>query len=256
MASFIVENISQKRAGRHILHDVSFKAEYNTIVAFLGPNGAGKTTMIKTVMGLYSLQTTTQTPTIRLGEHDLVPLSVAERVQAGLVYVPQQTSLFRDMSVKNNLELVFSYHPYWKSRPRKTFIDQMHQLLALTNLQHTEHQKARLLSGGQQRKVEVVRALLMHPQVVMFDEPFAGVDPKSMYELKKLFVHIKDNGMAVILSDHHVDQLLSIAQHIYVMINGRIITSGTIQEIMKNNDLKEHYLGSQFYAEVVDRFLS
>jgi lipopolysaccharide export system ATP-binding protein len=251
-----VQNIQQRFGKQQILHSISFDAPQGTIIAFLGPNGAGKTTLLKTVIGLHPTLKDNEQASILLHNNDITHLPVHQRVFQGLVYVPQHTSLFQQMTVHDNLFLVYHYHPSWKNEDRATFKQEMNTLLANTFVEKTLYQQARHLSGGQQRKVEVIRALLMHPKVIMFDEPFAGVDPKSIYELKKLIVDMTKKDIAVIISDHNVDQLLSLADKLYVVMNGKVVTSGTIQDILKNKHLKERYLGSQFYDEVAKRFLS
>ncbi len=262
--SLKVSNISQSFSKKRILKDISFEATFGSVAAFLGPNGAGKTTLLKTVMGLHAPSTSLKKTSIWLGTQNITNLSVHKRVECGLVYVPQHTSLFAQMSVHDNLHMVYHYHPFWQNNSRPggpagaldLFKKEMYNLLKKINLEHALSQQARHLSGGQRRKVEIVRALLMHPKALLFDEPFAGVDPKSIYELKKIFVDLTKKNIAVVISDHHVDQLLSIATLVYVVINGEIITSGSIEEIMKDTHLKERYLGSQFHAEVAERFLS
>ena len=250
-----VSDLKQTLARRAILHGISFSAPAGTVIAFLGPNGAVKTTLLKTVMGLYPLAKR-ERGAILLNGTDVTTLPVHERVAHGLLYVPQFSSLFSQLTVWQNLSMVYDYHPHWRNEEKKAFENEVDTLLKQTNLEQCKHQKARFLSGGQQRKVEVIRALLMRPKVILFDEPFAGVDPKSIYELKKLFVEMAKNGIAVVISDHHVDQLLSIATSVYVIINGQVVTSGSIQDIMSNKHLKEQYLGSQFHKEVAERFLA
>ena len=255
--SLKVKNLNQILSGKRILTSISFEAPKNKIVAFLGPNGAGKTTLLKTIIGLHPISSIfAKEGSIILNDMELINLPVHTRVSHGLVYAPQHSSLFHQMSVRDNLYMVYHYHPFWEKRTKKEFAKKLESLLHYTTLEKTINQQAENLSGGQQRKVEVVRALLMNPRAILFDEPFAGVDPKSIYELKKLFSDLAKKGISVLISDHHVDQLLSIATMVYVVIDGKIITSGSIEDIMKNEHLKEGYLGSQFHAEVTERFLS
>jgi lipopolysaccharide export system ATP-binding protein len=252
-----VEHLFCIIGGKTLVNDISFQADGGKVTVFLGPNGAGKTTLLKAVIGLNrSALIQDKKSHIILDDKELLSLPIHKRVEAGLVYVPQQTSLFRYLTVDQNLNLVYEHHPYWQKQERSLFEQEKTTLLEQTTLIESRNQQTRLLSGGQQRKAEVIRALLMHPKVVLFDEPFAGVDPKSIYELKKLFTAIADQGIAVIISDHHVDQLLSIAQTIYVIMSGTVMTSGSIKEVLANQLFKERYLGSQFHAEVSERFLS
>lgn len=253
-----VVNLSQTFKKQRILKSISFHADLGNVVAFLGPNGAGKTTLLKTVMGLYqapAYDQATQTNLISINNKVVNDLPVHKRVECGLLYLPQQTSLFQQMTVFDNLKLVYEYQADWLNKPWATFQEEMEHWLEQTTLTAALNKYAGTLSGGQKRKLEVVRSLLMHPRAIMLDEPFAGVDPKSIYELKKIFTDMAAKDIAVIISDHHVDQLLSIAKLIYVVLGGEIVTSGTIKEVLENRFTKESYLGNQFYNEISDRFL-
>ncbi len=268
-----VQNLSQSIGRVQLLHGISCTAKDGTITALLGPNGAGKTTLLRSIMGLLPVP---KAPSLRqglggqAGAENLISFdgniinswTVAQRVSAGLVYLPQHPSLLTDMSVKDNLQLVFSYHKYWETslgdaavQAKATFLQERDRWLALTGLSEHLEKQAGVLSGGQKRKLEVVRALLMHPKVMLLDEPFAGVDPKSIYELKELFVTLAQSGVGLLISDHHVDQLLAISSHIYVVIAGRVVTQGDVKDIMADEETKERYLGGAFYEEMAKKFL-
>ena len=259
MAFLTVEKLDQTLGKKRILQSISLEINLGTVVALFGPNGAGKTTLLKTIIGLH------QTPSAntRVASQNLILLDgelintwpISERVAHGLVYLPQQTSLFQQMSVLDNLKLVFDYHPTWRLQSWKTFWDECTQWLENTSLTTTIKQQAATLSGGQKRKLEVVRSLLMHPKCIMLDEPFAGVDPKSIYELKKIFIDIAHTDIAILISDHHVDQLLSMAQQVYVILNGKVVCSGNSKDVLENKLTKDSYLGNQFYNEMSQRLL-
>ena len=168
---------------------------------------------------------------------------------------PQQTSLFQQLNVLDNLKIVFQHHSYWKEKEWKEFHEESTKLISQTKLNCDLEQKAQSLSGGQKRKLEIIRTILMRPKIAMFDEPFAGVDPKSIYELKEIFSNMAKQNIAVIISDHNVDQLLSISDKIYVIINGEVTTSGNIKDILKDNQTKNMYFGDEFYEEISKRFL-
>jgi lipopolysaccharide export system ATP-binding protein len=246
-----VKNLSQTIQNKEILKDISISIKSGIVTAFLGPNGAGKTTLLKTIIGLLA-----STPeTIFLDKTYINNWSVGKRVENGLVYLPQQTSLFQQLSVIDNLALVYHYHPYWSTKPWESFFDETKGWFEKTGLTCPFTQKAHSLSGGQKRKLEVVRTILSRPTVAMFDEPFAGVDPKSIYELKEIFKNMaQNNNIAVVISDHNVDQLLSIAHHIYVIIDGQVVTSGNIKEILDDDKTKNAYFGKQFYSEISQKF--
>lgn len=255
-----VKNLSQSFGKKQILDNVFFNLNSGEVVAFLGPNGAGKTTMLRTVIGL--LKSPKNDPeknlnSIKFNNEIINNWSVSKRIESGLLYLPQQTSLFREMSVADNLKLIFKYHNYWNNKKSKLkkFKDEMFEWLKQTNLNKHTKQLTGSLSGGQKRKLEVVRSILMHPRAILLDEPFAGVDPKSIYELKQIFSDMAKNNIAVLVSDHNVDQLLSIATKVYVVISGKIVTSGGIKDIINDKATKEMYFGAQFYTEMVNKFL-
>ncbi len=253
-----IENLSQTLGQKKILQSVCLKVSHGSIVALLGPNGAGKTTLLKTILGLH------QTPLVdQINKQNRMFIDgqlindfpIYKRIELGLVYLPQHTALFQQMTVLENLKLVFDHHPAWQNQLWETFKEEYTKWLEHTSLSTTVKQQTSTLSGGQKRKLEVVRALLMHPKGIMLDEPFAGVDPKSIYELKKIFTDIAQAGIAVLISDHHVEQLLSMAQQVYVILNGQVVCSGKTKDILENNLTKDSYLGNQFYGEMAQRFL-
>lgn len=269
MIAFLsVKNVNQSYGKKQILRKVSFDAQQGEVVAFLGPNGAGKTTLLKSIIGLLPLSKIENE--IHFDKKQIKKWSISKRVENGLVYMPQQTSLFENLTVSENLKLIYQYHSYWRKKgkkaqkdgqghltpisKRKLFEEEMHKWLSLSGLTHSLSQKAYQLSGGQKRKLEVVRSLLMHPKVIMMDEPFAGVDPKSIYELKAIFVGLTKKGISVIISDHNVDQLLSIANLIYVIIDGQVVVSGGIKDVMNNTFTQEMYLGKQFHSEISEKY--
>lgn len=271
MSLLCVQNLSACYGSRQILTDISLEAHQGSIVALLGPNGAGKTTLLRTITGLLPLNKHAQNsglpPHISFAGKEVGLLPVHDRVSAGLVYLPQHCSLFSRLTVYENLLLIFEHHSFWRTKrslfnrffsgssDEDRFSEQVHYWLGRVGLSKTLHQKAGSLSGGQKRKLEVVRCLLLRPRLIMLDEPFAGVDPKSIYELKEVFVELASKNIGILISDHHVDQLLSIADHIYVVYDGKIAASGDIEAIMSNTYTQEMYLGGQFHAEMAKRFL-
>lgn len=256
MSFLTVKKLDQTIGTKQILQAVSLEINLGSVVALLGPNGAGKTTLLKTIIGLHQAPKPLmdeQKNMILLDGELINTWQIAQRVAQGLVYLPQQTSLFQQMSVLDNLKIVFDYHPTWQNRRWEAFWEECSRWLDITSLSTTLKQQATTLSGGQKRKLEVVRALLMHPKCIMLDEPFAGVDPKSIYELKKIFIDIAHTDIAILISDHHVDQLLSMAQQVYVVLSGSVVCSGNSKDILENKLTKDSYLGNQFYNEMSQR---
>ena len=258
MAVLKLANASYFIKKKQLLDLVSFEVQSGQIVVFLGPNGAGKTTLLRSVMGLslFEPPQLAQNENLLFFDDQLITsLSTAQRVELGLVYLAQHSSLFNQMSLYENLALIQEYHLYWKSKSCQEFEALRDSWLNKVGLEGRLEQKAGTLSGGQKRKLEIVRAVLMQPKILLLDEPFAGVDPKSIYELKAIFAAMAKDGIGMVISDHNVDQLLSIAHKVYVMMTGRVITSGSVRDILSHKETQDMYLGNQFYTEMNDKFL-
>lgn len=252
MNALTVENLNYWAGGKQLLFNLSFNLCQGEIVAFLGPNGAGKTTALRSVIGLYkNLSPLPHDHKNSISFHgELInSLSVSERVKRGLIYLPQHSSLFNQLSVIDNLMLVYHYHESWQGKSLVVFHEKVDYWLNYTSLTATQLQRAVTLSGGQKRKLEIVRSLLMDPQLLLLDEPFAGVDPKSIYELKDIFAAMSSSSIGILISDHHVDHLFSLAQRAYVIIGGQCVTEGKIQDILHDKATREMYLGHQFGSE-------
>ncbi len=253
-----IKNLSQTISQKTILNKVSITITKKQITALLGPNGAGKTTLIKTIMGIIKNPKPTKSEDLILWGNEIINnWPIHKRVDAGIIYLPQHTSLFEDMTAEENLQIIYQYHPMWQKKNKREFLDKISLWLETTNLQNILKQKTYTLSGGQKRKLEVIRAILMLPKIMILDEPFAGVDPKSIYELKKIFKNlVNKNNISIFISDHNVDQLLSISEYLYVLLNGKIITKGTLANVAQNQWTKELYFGEQFHSEILERFLN
>ena len=248
-------NLTQTIGGKTLLHNVSCSFELGKIVALLGPNGAGKTTLLKTIMGFVSNPVPSQGQNeIFWGDRLINELLPHSRVELGIAYLPQVSALFHELSVQKNLWIIFECHSFWRGKAADEFEQQLNYWLDQTHLTAAKNQVAGSLSGGQKRKLEIVRSILMHPRLLICDEPFAGVDPKSIYELKNFFSMLAEQGIGIVISDHHVDQLLSIAAYVYVILQGAVVASGTTQEILCDAQTQEHYLGYQFHKEMSEKF--
>lgn len=249
-------NLSQTLGNKTIIHNISVTFELGKITALLGPNGAGKTTLLRTIIGLASNPTPLPNENSIEWDGQLINQQPPhQRVAQGIAYLPQTSALFGELTVHDNLWLVFECHQFWRQRTKEEFNQQLNYWLEQTDLIKTTKQAAGSLSGGQKRKLEVIRSILMHPRLLICDEPFAGVDPKSIYELKKIFSMLSSQGMGIVISDHHVDQLLSIAHYVYVILQGAVIAAGTPQEVLNDTQTREHYLGAQFHKEMSEKFL-
>lgn len=235
-----IKNLSVTLSRTPIVRNVNLTLPPGRLIALLGPNGAGKTTFITTLAGL----TKPSSGTVLHDDDDITRWATSDRVERGIVYLPQQAALFGALNVKENLRIVFDYHAYWRNKEESIFLSQENTLLERVGLKSHYDQPARTLSGGEKRKLEVVRALLMHPRILLCDEPFAGVDPKSITELTTLFTELTTTQhLAILLSDHNVEQLLAHADYVYLMLDGSIVAQGTSEQIRENEITRQRYLG-------------
>ena len=236
-------HINVQRGGTTIIHDISLQLPAGKLIALLGPNGAGKTTLITTLAGL----TTPTSGTITLHTTPITTWPTHERVAHGIVYLPQHAALFTSMSIWDNLRIIFDYHPAWQHRSYDDFCHEATTRLEHVGLAAMSDRLTGVLSGGQKRKVEVARALLMQPRILLCDEPFAGVDPKSTSELTALFTTLAhEHNVCVLLSDHNVAQLLAHADYGYLVLAGTIAARGTSDELTAHAVMQEQYLGEGF----------
>ena len=223
---------------KEVVKDISIEINTGEIVGLLGPNGAGKTTSFYMIAGFL----TPDEGKIFLGEEDITELDVSERAKKGIIYLPQETSVFRKLTVAENFKIVIEK----MEKKRKKLEEMLDYYIELFNLKNILDQKAYTLSGGQKRKVEIVRALLVEPQFILLDEPFAGIDPIGISQLKKIFQTLKERNIGLLISDHNVRETLKICDRGYVIADGRIIGEGSPEHILENTLVKQKYLGEEF----------
>ena len=233
-----VHSLHKRVGARHILRNVGLSVQRGQVVALLGPNGAGKTSSFQAIIGL----THVDSGTITLDGADLTHLPMYRRARLGLGYLPQEASIFRGLTVEKNLlavlEMVCPTHAEQSTR--------LEDLLTEFGLTKVRHSPAPALSGGERRRVEIARALAAGPQFMMLDEPFAGVDPLAIRDVKNLVLHLKQRGMGVLITDHNVRDTLSLVDYAYIMAEGQVLAHGTPQQIVKNADVRRVYLGDDF----------
>ncbi|MFT7432397.1 MAG: lipopolysaccharide export system ATP-binding protein [Alphaproteobacteria bacterium] len=233
-----VEGLKKVIGKRVILNDVSFNLQRGEVLALLGPNGAGKTTSFHAVVGLLE----TDEGTITIDGVSIEQWPVYRRARYGLGYLPQESSIFRGMNVEDNiksvLEIVEKNPPSVRSR--------LKELLHDFGLNKIKKSLAPALSGGERRRVEIARALASRPVYVLLDEPFAGVDPLAIHDVRKLVLDLKNRGIGVLITDHNVRETLSIVDRACILHDGRIIMEGTPEEIVANEEVKKVYLGADF----------
>lgn len=232
------ENLSKSFKKKRVVRDVSLHIELGEIVGLLGPNGAGKTTCFYIIAGFLK----PDNGQIFLGEEPITHLDFSERAKKGIVYLPQESSVFRKLTVAENFKMVLER----LKDSLKKVKERLEYYIELFNLKDILNQKTYTLSGGQKRKVEIVRALLIEPRFILLDEPFAGIDPIGIAQLKEILKNLKKEKIGILISDHNVRDTLKICDRGYVIAEGEIIGKGIPEEILENNLVKEKFLGEKF----------
>ncbi|MEX2536884.1 MAG: LPS export ABC transporter ATP-binding protein [Trueperaceae bacterium] len=229
-----------KRYGRRpVVAGVDLRLEPGEIVALLGPNGAGKTTTFYMMVGFVR----PQSGTIKLGNQDVTGWPMHRRARHGLGYLAQEPSAFRKMSVRDNLLAILEFQGMSRHKQEA----KAQELLEEFGLEHLALQRADTLSGGERRRLEIARSLTTDPSFILLDEPFTGVDPKSIREIQLLIAELRERrGLGVLLTDHSVRETLAIADRVYLMFDGRVRFSGTPAEFAEDDDVRTYYLGSDF----------
>ncbi len=227
----------QKRA---VVKDVSLEVHAGEIVGLLGPNGAGKTTSFYMIVGLIQ----PDEGEVFCGEHNITAMPMYQRAQLGIGYLPQEPSVFRKLTVAQNILAILELRQDLTSEARFHMLEQLLLEFHLTQVRDT---LGISLSGGERRRVEISRALAYNPHFILLDEPFAGIDPISVIDIKSLILHLKNRGIGVLITDHNVRETLDICERAYIVNEGHIICQGTPQEILENKKVREVYLGEDFY---------
>ena len=239
MSILIAENLAKSYKSRKVVSDVSLTVNSNEIVGLLGPNGAGKTTTFYMVVGLVRQD---QGKIIIDGE-DISLLPMHNRAQRGIGYLPQEASIFRRLTVYENLMPVLEIRKDLTSQQRREKAD---ELIEEFNIGHIRDSLGQSLSGGERRRVEIARALAANPKFILLDEPFAGVDPISVSDIKKIITDLRNRGLGVLITDHNVRETLDVCERAYIVGEGKIIATGTPEQVMNDEHVKRVYLGEQF----------
>ena len=239
MSILTAENLAKSYKSRKVVSDVSLTVNSNEIVGLLGPNGAGKTTTFYMVVGLVRQD---QGKIIIDGENiSLLPMH--NRAQRGIGYLPQEASIFRRLTVYENLMAVLEIRKDLTSQQRREKAD---ELIEEFNIGHIRDSLGQSLSGGERRRVEIARALAAKPKCILLDEPFAGVDPISVSDIKKIITDLRNRGLGVLITDHNVRETLDVCERAYIVGEGKIIATGTPEQVMNDEHVKRVYLGEQF----------
>lgn len=239
MSILIAENLAKSYKSRKVVSDVSLTVNSNEIVGLLGPNGAGKTTTFYMVVGLVRQD---QGKIIIDGE-DISLLPMHNRAQRGIGYLPQEASIFRRLTVYENLIAVLEIRKDLTTQQRREKAD---ELIEEFNIGHIRDSLGQSLSGGERRRVEIARALAANPKFILLDEPFAGVDPISVSDIKKIITDLRNRGLGVLITDHNVRETLDVCERAYIVGEGKIIATGTPEQVMNDEHVKRVYLGEQF----------
>lgn len=239
MAKLEARNLAKSYKGRKVVIDVSMTVEQGQIVGLLGPNGAGKTTCFYMIAGLVRADR----GEVFLNQKRVTKLPIHGRAHAGLSYLPQEASVFRKLTVADNILAILETRKGLNRAARK---QQLETLLQEFHIEHIRDSLGMALSGGERRRVEIARAIATDPQFILLDEPFAGVDPISVSDIKNIVSHLKQRGLGVLITDHNVRETLDICEKAYIVSEGHIIAEGPPSEILNHQKVREVYLGDHF----------
>ncbi len=237
-----VKNLAKSYGKKPVVKDVSFSMESGQIVGLLGPNGAGKTTMFYMIVGFIRADK----GSILLDHRDVTNLPMYKRSRLGLSYLPQEPSIFRKLSVEDNLRLVIETRDDLDKEDKKLLVE---RLLEEFGIQNVRKQYGYTLSGGERRRTEIARSLGCNPRFLLLDEPFAGIDPKAVYEIKQLIQKLAEKEIGILLTDHNVRDTLSITHRSYIINEGEILASGRRADLLANVEARRIYFGDDFSEE-------
>lgn len=239
MNSLKALNLQKQYRSRTVVKDVSFEIKTGEIVGLLGPNGAGKTTSFYMVVGLVP----SDNGNVFLDEKNITDLAMHQRARLGIGYLPQESSIFRKLNVANNIMAILQLRKDLTQTQRQEHLE---RLLQEFHIAHLRDVTAISLSGGERRRVEIARALAIEPRFILLDEPFAGIDPISVIDIKRIITHLKERNIGVLITDHNVRETLDICQRAYIVNEGTIIAEGSPQQILANQKVRDVYLGHEF----------
>lgn len=237
-----VQHLAKSYGKKEVVKDISFSMHSGEVIGLLGPNGAGKTTTFYMIVGFLKAKQ----GTILLNGEDITDVPMYIRSKKGLSYLPQEPSIFRKLSVEDNIRLVAQTRRDLSKQEQDARVE---ELLDEFGIQEVRKQKGYTLSGGERRRTEIARALASNPQFLLLDEPFAGIDPKAVYEIKQLIKTLSSRGIGILLTDHNVRDTLSITSCSHIINAGTILVSGGRQELLSNQIAKDIYFGQDFEGD-------
>ncbi len=231
--------ISKSYNGRRVVDNVSVRVEQGEVVGLLGPNGAGKTTSFYIIVGLIS----PESGNVLLDDQPVTQLPMYLRARRGVSYLPQEPSVFRKLSVEDNLMAILQTLPI-SARERR---ERMKNLIDDLGLETVRHSKGYMLSGGERRRVEIARSLVLQPDFILLDEPFSGIDPLQVLELQRIIGDLKRRGIGILVTDHNVRETMAVTDRAYIINSGRIFRAGSPDALGRDPDVRRIYLGENFY---------
>lgn len=236
-----IENLKKVYNKREVVSDVSIKLNKGEVIGLLGPNGAGKTTTFYMITGMVRVSS----GFIFLGNQDITNISMDKRARLGLGYLAQEPSIFTDLSVEDNLKLVLEFSGLDKDAQN----EKLNQLLNDFSIDHIRNSIAKHLSGGERRRTEIARTLILNPDFILLDEPFAGIDPIAVEDIQGIIEKLKNDGIGILITDHNVRETLSITDRSYLIYDGSILKSGSSKELANDSEVRDKYLGQNFRLE-------
>jgi len=239
MNKLSTNKLSKTFKSRQVVRDVSIEVSSGEIIGLLGPNGAGKTTSFYMIVGLIPVDS----GSVLMNDQPITNLAVHVRAKKGLAYLPQEASIFRKLNVKQNILAILEQRNDLNKKERK---EKVEQLLNDLSISHIANNKGYSLSGGERRRVEIARTLALQPKFILFDEPFAGIDPISMVDIKEIIQKLAKQGIGILITDHNVRETLNICERAYIVNEGEIISHGTPTTILANEKVRSVYLGKEF----------
>ena len=233
-----IDNLRKSYKKRVVIRDVTMSVAQGEVAGLLGPNGSGKTTTFYAIAGLV----TPEGGTVRIDGRDVTGLPMYRRARMGIGYLPQEMSIFRGLSVEDNIAAILDITHSDRHKRR----ERLEELLSEFSIEHLRRAPALALSGGERRRVEIARCLAADPKYLLLDEPFAGVDPISVADIRHLVADLKTRGIGVLITDHNVRETLEIVDRAYILHDGKVLMSGTPQEVVQNENVRRVYLGDSF----------
>src|ERR1700677_4491553 len=242
MSELRTREISKSYGGRRVVHDVSIAVKQGEVVGLLGPNGAGQTTSFYMIVGLIS----PDSGTVLVDDEDITHLPMYKRAGRGISYLPQEASVFRKLTVEENLLAILETQPL-RNRDRR---EKMERLIDQLGLDKVRRSRGYMLSGGERRRVEIARSLVIDPSFLLLDEPFSGIDPLQVLELQRIIFDLKRDGLGILVTDHNVRETLSVTDRAYIINAGKIFRTGSPEALGREPEVKRVYLGESFSLQI------